>query len=79
MPYISVEDRSSLKSREPQTVGELNYTITNLLISYIQRNKLNYETINALVGVLECAKLEMYRRLAVPYENEKIIQNGDVY
>jgi len=79
MPYISVEDRSSLENREPQTVGELNYTITNLLISYIQRNKLNYENINAIVGVLECAKLEMYRRLAVPYENEKIIQNGDVY
>ncbi len=32
MPYISAEDRSALENREPQTVGELTYTITNLLL-----------------------------------------------
>ena len=29
--------------------------------------------------MLECAKLELYRRVAAPYEDEKIDQNGDVY
>ena len=32
-----------------------------------------------MVGVLECAKLELYRRMAAPYEDEKIEDNGDVY
>jgi len=31
------------------------------------------------VGVLECAKLELYRRIAAPYEDEKIVETGDVY
>ena len=32
-----------------------------------------------LIGVLECAKLELYRRVAAPYEDDKIDENGDVY
>ena len=28
---------------------------------------------------LECAKLELYRRLAAPYEDEKRKETGDVY
>ena len=40
---------------------------------------LSYAEINRIIGALECAKLEIYRRLAVPYEDEKIILNGDVF
>jgi hypothetical protein len=32
-----------------------------------------------VVGALECAKLELYRRLAAPYEDQKIKLNGDAY
>jgi len=32
-----------------------------------------------VTGVLECAKLELYRRIAAPYEDTKIEENGDVY
>lgn len=32
-----------------------------------------------MVGALECAKLELYRRIAIPYEEQKIQENGDVY
>jgi hypothetical protein len=39
----------------------------------------NYALLNELIGVLECAKLELYRRVASPYEDEKIQSNGDVY
>ena len=35
--------------------------------------------INELVGVLECAKIELYRRIAAPYEDDKSRINGDVY
>jgi len=31
------------------------------------------------IGALECAKLELYRRVAAPYEDTKIAENGDVY
>lgn len=80
MPYIKQPDRIDLEeNRSPQTAGELNYVITNLLISYTDFKGLNYETINSIIGVLECAKLEYYRRLASPYEDAKILQNGDVY
>jgi len=30
------------------------------------------------MGVLECVKQEFYRRRAVPYEEEKIEENGDI-
>jgi hypothetical protein len=35
--------------------------------------------VNEAIGVLECAKLELYRRVAAPYEDEKIAESGDVY
>lgn len=40
---------------------------------------LSYADINEAIGALECAKLELYRRIAVPYENRKLAENGDVY
>jgi hypothetical protein len=41
--------------------------------------RVGYAEINEVVGVLECCKLELYRRLAAPYEDTKIKENGDVY
>ncbi len=59
--------------------GELNYLITELCVQYVQHNKLNYDSINDVIGALECAKQEFYRRVAAPYEDKKIKENGDVY
>jgi hypothetical protein len=39
----------------------------------------NYQTVNDIVGALEGAKMEFYRRAAAPYEDLKIKENGDVY
>lgn len=81
MPYVSQDVRKQLavNGHSPKTSGELNYVITNLLIDYVEDKGTSYETINSIVGVLECAKLEFYRRFAAPYENTKIAENGDVY
>lgn len=79
MPYISPQDRHELATREPATAGELNYLITRLVARYIERRGERYSVLNEAVGVLECAKLELYRRLAAPYEDGKIRENGDVY
>lgn len=82
MPYIKKYDRpkidAALKFIEPLNVGELNYLITKLCNRYIDDNGEKYENYNALVGVLECAKLEMYRRKISNYEDLKIVENGDV-
>ena len=59
--------------------GVLNYCISALLNEVLKTNGISYRNINELIGVLECAKLELYRRVASPYEDEKIHSNGDVY
>jgi hypothetical protein len=58
--------------------GQLNYIITTLLLGVYDEVLPNYEDINEIIGIFECAKLEFYRRTAAPYEDKKIIENGDV-
>ena len=85
MPYIKQDRREALAyvSRNgeevPGTAGELNYLLTETCLEYCRAKGLNYATINDVLGALEGAKLEFYRRVAAPYENTKIEQNGDVY
>jgi hypothetical protein len=49
------------------------------LLHYKHKQKVvSYENFNAVMGALESAKQEYYRRVMVPYEEEKIKQNGDI-
>jgi hypothetical protein len=82
MPYIHQDDRLLLDLNgltTSTTPGELNYIITRLCIEYMDTKGKNYQTINDIVGALEGAKMEFYRRVAAPYEDLKIKENGDVY
>jgi len=81
MPYIKQERRQAILSgAEPQDAGELNFAITIVVDKYLQhKGGLRYAHINEVVGAMECAKLELYRRIAVPYEDQKIKESGDVY
>lgn len=81
MPYLNPANRRALTQGEndPETPGELNFAITLELIAYMDRMGLSYETINDILGALEGAKLEFYRRVAVPFEETKIAINGDLY
>lgn len=81
MPYILPDRRRLLLTGEtpPRNIGELNFLITDRMLQYLKWHDINYTTINAVLGALEAAKLEFYRRVAVPYEDEKIKENGDVY
>lgn len=82
MPYIKEYLRDLMKPEvqgNSLTAGELNFQITSLVFDYYQRHDHDYQTINDIVGALEGAKLEFYRRVAVPYEDAKIKENGDVY
>lgn len=58
--------------------GPLNYLITRLVLRWIGSNP-SYERLNGAIGVLECAKQELYRRVVAPYEDAKREENGDVY
>lgn len=79
MPYLTPENRYALAFRPPESSGELNFIFTSIIDTYLTNEGLRYETINDVLGALEGAKLEFYRRVAVPYESSKITQNGDVY
>ena len=81
MPYITQERRFALGiDPEATTPGELNYLLTRQCMRYLHsRGSVNYATLNAIVGALECAKQEFYRRLILPYENAKLAEHGDVY
>jgi hypothetical protein len=81
MPYISQQRRSQLDHNKSNATGpgDLNYQITKLCNDYLNRYGPSYNAINEVIGVLECAKIEFYRRVAVPYEDLKISENGDIY
>lgn len=79
MPYISQHDRKQIYDGcSVLTAGELNYQITQCILDYLGTGY-NYSKINEVIGVLECAKLELYRRVAAPYEQKKMEEHGDVY
>ena len=90
MPYIKQEERDywnqrleeledSLTVNDCVTEGELNYLITKLCLAFVQGKGIKYSNYNAVMGVLESAKQEFYRREIADYEEEKAEQNGDVY
>ena len=85
MPYIKPESRVELEvitdlidGLTIGTAGDLNYLVTYLCKSFLREDDLSYASMNEVIGALECAKLEMYRRVLSPYEDKKIEENGDV-
>jgi len=80
MPYVSQGQRVELfdYGRPPRDAGELNYILTTFINDYWS-NGGRYQQANDVLGALEGAKLEFYRRVVVPYEEDKIQENGDVY
>lgn len=85
MPYITKEDKEKWCKDDIAEVagncdcaGDLNYIFTIIAHNYLERKGLRYQNINDIVGALEGAKLELYRRVAGPYEDKKIEENGDV-
>lgn len=85
MPYITKDAREALEfdltdiGGSAETPGELNFLLTELLVGYLDEHGRSYGTINDILGALEGAKLEFYRRVVAPYEDKKIAENGDVY
>ncbi len=57
--------------------GDLNYVITAIVKTYLGQTP-NYTRYNAVIGVLECAKLEVYRKWIAPFEDVKAMENGEI-
>lgn len=93
-PYIKPEKREKIilkwangmkvgefeiKTKDVESVGDLNFSITMLCKDYLEKNGKSYKTINDIIGVLTCAKDEFYRKVAAPYEEEKEQENGSIF
>lgn len=92
MPYILQEFRDELdpaiewlalevantynKSSTQTRDGLLNYAFTKILSKVYDSP--NYHEFNEIVGLLECCKMEYYRKRVSPYEDEKEKLNGTV-
>ena len=94
MPYIKKEQREELEPELGALIqkmmsmsefhsngraGILNYVITDMLDScFGPLSNAKYKDYNEAIGMLECCKLEFYRKAAAPYEDMKEKQNGKV-
>ena len=88
MPYIDIKDRNRLDGAVKVAVdafaglpmedalGDLNYLISRIVAGVV--GKPSYRKIAMATGVLENVKQELYRRMAGPYEDKKIVENGDI-
>lgn len=87
MPYIPMDQRIEVDQYlvsngidwTPANAGELNYLVSRFIANYLEKNGLKYANCNEMIGALECAKLELYRVMIGPYEDDKIAENGGVY
>lgn len=85
MPYVDKMLREKLDppiqdlSNQIFSIGSLNYSITKLCLNFLKKSIINYASLNEIIGVLDCAKLEFYRRAVSAYEDKKIAENGDIY
>ena len=85
MPYIKKDQRIKFARAFRDLLildeGELNYGICQLAMRFLddQEPPISYKKLNAMIGALECAKLELTRRLLTGYEHQKIIENGDIF
>ena len=83
-PYIKPKHRERFDdlidqiTAEIRNEGEVNYVISTIIADILASSPYSYRNLNSMIGVLECAKLELYRRAVAPYEDLKINDNGDL-
>ncbi len=87
MPYISQEDRNTYDDRlddlcfaleeEGYQEGHVTYVLYKIVARWFKYQP-GYKAIARIRGVLWGTTAEFDRRVAAPYEDEKIKENGDV-
>ena len=72
-----INDNINISNEEFLSIaGEINYTFSRVLAGCMKDT--SYGKIAIITGVLENIKQEFYRRVAQPYEDKKISENGDI-
>ena len=95
MPYIIPDRRNSIVEhiyeedsfatvthsvgKHCENGGDLNYAITEIISAYMHKHGLRYQNISDVVGALEGAKQEFFRKVVNPYEKIKEQENGTIY
>ena len=84
MPYIKEDKRRNFKyglqNLSPKNAGELNFVLTEICNRFLKDGgQISYQALNDVLGALEGAKQELYRRVVSPYEDAKRDENGEVY
>ena len=88
MPYVDRASRARLRPivdglaqtlPADATAGELNYLFTRLALEFLRRRGVSYQSLNDVTGALHNCASELYRRVVAPYEDAKILANGDVF
>jgi len=84
MPYITPERRAVFDAHlealaaEVAGQGEMNYCFYKLATLVIERIGESYDKLSMCSSAMEHAKLEWYRQRLVPYEEQKIKENGPI-
>ena len=84
MPYIYQNERKVIDPIVEQLAmviaspGSINYAVTRLIHQHLENKGVRYANLNECIGVLECIKLELYRKIAAPYEDIKLSETGDI-
>jgi len=92
MPYISPERRSNIEQNlieafeYIETKGDLCFAIYWLMKAFAEYPAdktecgpaMTFDSASNALVACEAAKLEFYRRIMAPYEDKKIIENGDI-
>jgi prophage antirepressor-like protein len=80
VPYIQQARREELlKHPQPETAGELNYIVTEIVLQYLDKRGEQYQTYAEIEGALQHVLRELYRRKVADYETRKMRENGDVF
>lgn len=86
MPYTLTKDREKFAlsieniAKNIKTKGDLNYVICEIVGLWIYNNNLfsSYTSLSSAINAVGDAEGELIRRLLVPYEKNKIKENGDL-
>lgn len=85
MPYIADNKKRKIFDENIErcitfcdSAGDLTYCFYKFMMLYVKRFGLSFSIWTHCISALESAKLEYYRRHMSKYEDEKIIDNGDV-
>jgi hypothetical protein len=89
MPYIKQERRAAIDPDLQKLIkflkaigmkkGDMNYVMTKMCQEYVAHHGKSYDHLSDVTGMLNDVKTEFERKVVAPYEEEKIVENGEIY